>query len=197
MKSRGSAIWFAFGVASVGIVTGVLIGASQSPVAGVAATAGFGLFAAAFTVIQQVRQPRREHNIIEPNELRVDLGAVGQVLVLFALAFSAGVVMGAEIRASGWPQRPVTSIEPPWSAGTAPTDTALAVAWIEVQHRLLARGISAGQVRQLYEMSKKDPKVTPTQLLLMLPLPSDRATNPLYGGGLLVFEPKLAPQGET
>jgi hypothetical protein len=43
---------FIFGITSIALLMGFMVGASSSPVAGVALTAGFGIVAAALTYLQ-------------------------------------------------------------------------------------------------------------------------------------------------
>ncbi len=169
-------VWFPTGIALLALLLGFLVGASQTPVAGVAVTAAFGLAAAALGFLQSsttekyfdlvaarieaaekpADRPRHEQLLAALDE-RVSQGLerTGRALVLFAVVFALGILGGALVRVSGWPHRTKEARRFPWAAGQAPALAENAVAWIGIQERLREAGFTQEQIEELYRMWKK------------------------------------------
>lgn len=168
--------WFVGGCAAASGTLGLLVGASQSPVAGTFVTAVFGLAVGAFGVYDQRRavsllEEARNALDAESAELRskagrkldselagvfrLDSSRVGKILLVFAVSFVIGLIGGAQVRASGWPRVAQSSRDFPWEEATAPTIPFNALDWIAIQENLLDIGYSSKEVKDLYEIQAK------------------------------------------
>src|SRR5262252_7467409 len=107
--------WFAIGVCALALLLGVMVGASQTPVAGVAITAAFGLALAALgkTSLERTSDLSRAASPVVIPELspesvdarfKASLQDLGKLLLVFCLAFAVGLVGGAELRVNNWPR---------------------------------------------------------------------------------------------
>ncbi len=175
--------WFSLGIGSSALILGVLVGASQSPVAGVAITATFGVVAAALAVWQKSAIERKlelistQNGISDTNtpsfqsavetlgrietDIRDALNRLGRLLVLFSLAFILGIILGAQVRVGQWPKKNLIPKTFPWANSEAPGRIEDAVDWIVVQERLRDAGFSQGQISNLYALQIKEWKEHP------------------------------------
>jgi hypothetical protein len=168
-----NSLWTGLGLSLFSATVGLLVGASQTPVAGVLVTAIFGVVVAAIgffdsrNVATKLDSLKSEMSRLSISGERVDeekissvLGKslapdsarVGKLLFLFSAFFLLGIVGGALLRVNAWPspKRVVTRF--PWSAQTAPTMPYNALDWIAIQDSLLKMGYSEEQVQQLYRL---------------------------------------------
>ena len=149
---------FAIGIISVAVLMGFMVGASSSPVSGIAITAIFGLMAGTFAYAQQSRigDPDTPSSKTDKSgrarAMAVDtLNALGRVLVCFTLAFTVGLAVGIWAKANS--RTPTAPGVLPWSsAASAPASARDALDWIIVQKNLKAMGYDDTQVQFLYKL---------------------------------------------
>ena len=153
---------FAFGIAFMALLMGFLIGASSSPVAGVAITAGFGVVAAALTYMQssEIGNPgelvnEKSSKVSKARALSIaTLNSVGRALILFSISFAIGISAGIWSRTL-WNG----AHEParfPWHGAAAPTSARQAIDWIIVYQNLRRMGYTDAQIAELYSLESKD-----------------------------------------
>ena len=150
---------FVLGVASLALLLGFLVGASSSPVAGVAVTAGFAMVAAALAYMQSstVGDPSSQGGgkptkAAEARALSVaTLNSVGRVLMLFSVAFAAGIALGIWARTSHGAAH--ESVNFPWKAASAPTSARQAIDWILVYRHLRQLGYTDPQIAEIYRLN--------------------------------------------
>lgn len=158
--------WFHTGICGLALLLGFLVGASSSPVAGVAITASFGLLAGMFAFFQKAaleKALKARANLSDQLQhlaprIKAGLNALGRTLFIFAVAFAIGIGLGVYARLG---QPFATRAAPrdfPWQGLQEPASGQAAVDWIIVQERLVAMGYSTEQVRDLYrnELSHKE-----------------------------------------
>jgi hypothetical protein len=176
MSSLGSRIWAILGLGFISVLLGFLVGASNSPVAGVTLTALAGLLGpivAIATLRQRERSsarrnlvPEGDHNETGTNALsrleeedfwRVG-AALGKAAVIFSVMFLAGVLLGATVRYSGFP-RVRTTREFPWNvadSAEAPRTPEEALLWLGLQRSLEDRDYTPEQIQFLYKLALKN-----------------------------------------
>ncbi len=182
------------------LLIGIMVGASQSPIAGTVVTAIFGLGAA----VLELSKPEETR----PG-LQIKKGAAGALLLLFVVSFSPGIVIGAKIRASGWPRTEAPPIEFPWGEAKPPEDPLNALDWVLINSNLLELGYSQEQIRALYQIQvlaweSNGGESPPGNMLRIEPLSNLFSAKPAEGGdsqgGLIAKEdggPKLWSNQET
>ncbi|HEV8242217.1 MAG TPA: hypothetical protein VGS57_22815 [Thermoanaerobaculia bacterium] len=164
---------FLVGIASAGLLIGILTGASPSPVAGTVIAAALGLMVAALTssttsldvsklaenlapALRQSGDPEAAAatlqgalSELENREHRLARRA-GALLIVAAIAVALGVLLGALLRLNDIPTAKRHESRLPWVGKEAPKMTYNAVDWMVVQHDLLARGYTHEQIELLY-----------------------------------------------
>ena len=169
---------FVLGVVSLASIMGFLVGASSSPVAGVAVTAGFGVIASALAYLRAGSQTDasstpgsgHDHSARARLLLLASLNSMGLALTAFAVAFATGTAAGIWARkAHDAYQDP---IEFPWTGQAAPTDTQDAIDWILVQQHLRRMGYKDRQIADLYKawLARKKDDGNPFGSKLLSPL---------------------------
>lgn len=155
--------WFNAGITAMAMLLGFLVGASHSPVAGVAITAAFGLLAAVFAFNQKATFDKAmavnfelfEHLDRLRPQIRGTLNALGRTLLVFAIAFAVGLACGIYLRV-GQPFSPAKAPATfPWEGLTAPISGQSAIDWLLVQDKLRSMGYRDDQIRALYEKDRK------------------------------------------
>jgi hypothetical protein len=162
---------FIVGIASIALLMGFMVGASSSPVAGVALTAGFGIVAASLTYLQSrsigytVGPPAHESTKHEKaRAISVDnLNGLGRVLLIFSAVFSIGLGAGIWARSTVSTVAPITSF--PWQQATAPSSARAAIDWLLVQRNLRTMGYSDAQIESIYQINLKAKKEESTGFL--------------------------------
>jgi hypothetical protein len=155
---------FSLGVASLALLLGTLVGASSSPVAGVAVTAGFGVVIAVLGYMRSSVGAKVESQEASESTQGAQtralsnesLNLIGRLLILFSFLFASGVALGIWARTS-WSIRQ----EPakfPWEAASAPTSAQRAIDWILVHRNLRQLGFNDAQVSELYRLSYQSAK---------------------------------------
>ena len=176
--------WFIAGIVSLGLLLGFLVGASHTPVAGVAITATFGLLAAVFALHQKATVEKalvfKQDLVKQLDELQPRitsaLNTLGRTLFVFALAFGIGLAFGIYLRLAqpfGANKPPATF---PWEGSMEPISSKSAIDWILVQEKLRIMGYGDNQIKALYEKdrkSKNDNLPFPYESDLLSPLLSD------------------------
>ena len=145
------------GIASLAALLGFLVGASESPVAGIAITATFGIVATILSAkssaaaVDSVPQKATEVTTLP-------LYKLGQMFIVFSIAFVAGLSGGIYARLQF---HEVDAQTLPWEGKSAPKSARQAVDWIIVGAKLRSMGYSNRQVLELYEIDvarRKDEK---------------------------------------
>lgn len=166
---------FAVGIFLIAVILGFLVGASESPVAGIALTATFGLVASAISLKSKPQDMLKASaldlsraSVPEPNPQRpteitsATLHDLGLVLAVFSIAFSVGLAAGIASRIKYHKVEPMTAL--PWQGLEEPRTARKAVDWIVVHKKLRDLGYTDKQIASLYAIEaaqlKKD-KDTP------------------------------------
>ena len=155
--------WFYSGVAALSLLFGFLVGASHTPVAGVAITATFGLLAGVFAFHQKATLERtlgpKQNLMKQLDQLKPRitdaLGVLGRVLVVFSLAFGVGLTWGIYLKITEPIGVSKSAATFPWEGSTEPRSTRAAIDWILVQEKLRVIGYNDKQIRALYEADRK------------------------------------------
>ena len=203
--------WMGTGLSLLSLVIGFLVGASSTPVAGVAITAAFGIAAAGFVFLQKIAAERQLDAIeklssaatnLETVNARVDqlraewqrrasdgIEIVGKAIALFAVTFALGIVLGAWARIANISEKltvPTPAHAFPWkSSQERPTKTENALTWILIQERLRYAGYSSQQVQSLYDDWRKE-SATNEPLFYFAPL---TGLDKFFQGGMQLKPP--------
>lgn len=164
--------WLVLGVASVGAVLGLMVGASATPVVSVAVPTLFALAAAAIGLVQtsQINKEvaetikalgSRTQSSPELETLRSQLASaprrLGLILFAFSLAYLLSIIVGAKARTNEWLVTDATPPPLPWkSAGASPPDLESALEWIVIQHQLKSLGYDDQTVAAMYSIQAAD-----------------------------------------
>ena len=139
-------LWLYVGMGSLAILIGFLVGASSSPVAGLAITAAFGVIAG---IVSYMVGPKTS----EPFPMAV----VGQTLIGVSAAMAIGLGLGMYARLIAVPRWMTETRELPWAQSkTPPTDATVALDWIVVDQRLRAFGYTEQQIQAIYAIDAAD-----------------------------------------
>ena len=168
-------VFFVFGVVSIALLMGFMVGASSSPVAGTAITASFGIVAAAFAYAQQsaIGDPdgigsAKPDKSAKARQISIDtLNSLGKVLFAFSATFAIGMAAGIWARAGASVSAASTSF--PWGNAAPPQSPRAAIDWLLVQRNLRNMGYTEDQIGTLYKLGaamKKDEPLIPTSELL-------------------------------
>lgn len=170
---KSGSLWIGLGLSLFSATLGLLVGASQTPVAGVLVTALFGVVVAAIGLFDNrnvaakldalkselsrlsISGERFDEERISSTLGRAlvpDSARVGKLLFFFSVFFLLGMLGGALLRVNAWPSRKRVALEFPWSPQTKPTMPYNALDWIVIQDSLLKMGYSEEQVSQLYSL---------------------------------------------
>ena len=146
MRKHSTHAWLYTGITATAVSLGYLVGASNSPVAGSAITAIFGLGIAAIGVFKE------RNSQVEPGTAAVlssgALRSAGIMLTIFSLTYLAAILGSSIVRARV--SQPV-KVPVPWSAHATPSTPQSALQWLVVQRRLMAYGYTPEQIQKLYE----------------------------------------------
>jgi len=146
--------WFFAGVLVFSAGLGLLVGSSNSPVAGVAISSLFGLLLTLYTIIPK---KGKEGNEVRPVNV---FSFIGQSLVLFTLGLIGGCWLGVQYRlGTAEPNAPKAFL---WEGTRPPSSTYEALDWLSVQDILVSKGYTVEQVRLLYQMRAKEMTDTAT-----------------------------------
>ncbi|HEU4451667.1 MAG TPA: hypothetical protein VFR81_01365 [Longimicrobium sp.] len=160
--TRKDKAWMCGGVALFAVVTGILVGASASPTAGVMVTGLFAAVAAALSILYEPKRGEADHEQRPGGPREIDYRALGQVVSLFSIALLCGVLVGAQLRTAWWPswhQSRAPSF--PWNSSSTPESPMHALDWLVVQDWLRDRGYTQEQVRELYKIQAAEWKKSP------------------------------------
>jgi hypothetical protein len=139
------------------VVTGLMIGLSESAVVGVFVTSVFGVLVAMVGIFQL--KASGAYKFLSD----ISLNKFGVGLISFSFGLAIGVFMGIFIR-TGYFEDTVTSpaktsaatkTELVWQSGIAPESVYEALDWIIIQQLLLDRGYSNEQIKEIYNLRKK------------------------------------------
>jgi len=167
------------GVAAVSLSLGYMVGGSSTPIVGIALPLLFGLLTVAIdALIQQRTLQKLKAKVDEiaatPNgegahavnrlEAKISedqskhLGGLGILLLVFAMFYTGGTVVGSLARTHTWfaPRKVL-----PWIADTAPGSSADAVAWLDLSDNLRHRGWTTTQIAELYRIHLSSPAAIP------------------------------------
>lgn len=132
-----------FGISCFALAIGLMVGASNSPVVGVAITSVFGLFVALFGLFNK----NSDKEQIEVNPLVI--ADTGKLFFLFSVTLAAGIYLGVEYRN----YKPVEEKQFIWDSQLKPPSTAYeALDWIALRESLVKLGYSHNQIRDLYRI---------------------------------------------
>ncbi len=180
MRDMKQKIWLGLGIGAMAAVLGYMVGASSTPIAGVALPAIFGLVITAFGLVSNLGLEKKLENVSESigkdkapdvqkkldniqNELRQIPGLMGKLLVVFTLLYMTGLVIGARARTNEWfaPSLPHKEIELPWAKNNElPPTSSDAIEWIALQQQLLQLGYTQAQIEHLYSIQINEWKET-------------------------------------
>ena len=136
------------GIACLAALLGFLVGASESPVAGIAITATFG-------IVATVLSTKLSSSALDPNSQKsrdftaVHLTQLGRILIIFSVLFASGLAVGIAARLK-FNETDAPSL--PWEGKQAPRSAKQAVDWIIVNNKLRGMGYSQKQVMEIYEL---------------------------------------------
>ena len=158
---------FTVGIASIALLLGFLVGASDSPVAGVALTATFGIAAAALSLYQKSEAgDPSDRSADEPKKTTAarrntidTLNLVGRMFVVFSFAFFVGLICGVYVKLLPSAVEPASPF--PWQGLGSPTSARIAIDWILVQRHLKSVGYSDIQITDLYKIYLQQDKNIP------------------------------------
>jgi len=173
---------FTLGIASIAVLLGFLVGASNSPVAGVAITATFGIVAAALAFYQKsgvegpfdpaITDPKK---MPAPQKNTVDaFKNLGRVLAVFSIAFFAGLGCGVYVKLL--PRGVEAASAFPWQGVASPASARTAIDWILVQRHLRSFGYIDTQIAEIYKLHLKESADTPVSFR------SSQLLSPLFLG---------------
>jgi hypothetical protein len=206
---------FVAGVVAIALLTGTLVGGSDSPVAGVAITAVFGLVAAVVALykgqVQESPQDGRLVVTLPAVDLSEMLNALGRVLTLFCIAFIVG--LGVGIFARGLSHLPKAEVSLPWDGLEKPPTAAVAADWIVARKLLREMGYSNEQIATIYKLDLENLKSTQSSAkdlvvksmvprtalssILRAPVGSAPAAAPPGTDAFITWEPKKREEGRT
>ena len=158
---------FAVGISLVALLLGFLVGVSESPVAGIALTASFGIVATGLALHQRTASGHPPDLPSVPDaeptksDLLTALESLGKVLIAFAITFVGGLALGVATKI--WSHAPEPQQKLLWQISqvpaSAPASARKAIDWIVVRERLRALGYSDQQILEVYRIDadkKKD-----------------------------------------
>jgi len=134
-------MYLGIGYFSLSLCLGMILGASNTPVAGTFLTALFGLMG---TVIGSQYLHDRSKS------LPLSQSSIGVGMMLVSAGIVSGILLGEIYRNSSHAQEKSRLL--PWGAMEAPQNTYEALDWIEVQDRLENKGYTPTQIQALYKI---------------------------------------------
>jgi hypothetical protein len=149
-------IRFLLGLSALAFVVGFLVGASASPVAGIAISALFGIVATAVTMYRRTvvqhngssapSQTQSGRTIATPSVV----GPLGTIFLAFAVALASGIGLGIYLRVV----KPAHTYQKHfvWRGRQAPPNIRAALDWAVVGDRLAQMGYSQKDIVGLYEL---------------------------------------------
>lgn len=150
---------FAIGIACVSTLLGFLVGASESPVAGIALTATFGIVATGLALHQNAAGvpkdslPPVDGVTTDESKFIRALRSLGYVLVIFSIAFSTGLWAGIHMKMQSHKVQIEASL--PWAGQEAPKSARKAIDWVVVRHKLRDIGYTDSQIVEIYKIDTK------------------------------------------
>jgi hypothetical protein len=175
MKLVKDTFWLPTGIGLIAVITGYMVGASQTPVVGIAMPAIFGLIVTAFGFftnselmkkIDTIKEAFNKNNVQEiqskleflSSEAKGNPMRIGRLLVVFSLAYALGLSFGTYLRVTN-PFASKQARQFPWSdnPGAIEPPSALdAIDWIQLQEALSDLGYTQQQVKSLYQLQTKE-----------------------------------------
>ncbi len=140
------------GVAVFSMTLGLLIGASNSPVVGLVISGIFGIGVAIFGFIQ--KSSNEQHQTLD---LSSHLQFIGKGLILFSIFLLFGVYLGVLYRTSGNEAKKYNFV---WDKTNRPASVYEALDWIRVNELLTDKGYTKDQIKEIYEIRRKELKDT-------------------------------------
>lgn len=147
---------FSIGIAFIAALLGFLVGASESPVAGIALTATFGIVATGLALHQKAATvtpnslPPVPASEVSQAQLVTALKSLGVVLIVFTLTFAGGLTLGVWSKLQSHIAEPQTRLV--WQGAQRPTTAKKALDWIMVQRKLKDMGYTDKQVLEIYKI---------------------------------------------
>ena len=147
------------GISSLACLLGFLVGASESPVAGLAITATFGIFATCFALYDRIMLSKKS-KANEQAESKEKISAkelmafrqIGVSFIAFTLLFSLGMGTGIYVKFQ-ITKHPIQK-GLPW-ADKPPKSARDAIDWILVREELIALGYTEAQISSIYLLYAK------------------------------------------
>lgn len=168
-KSFKRNVWFVLGIGSIAAVLGYMVGASKTPVVGVAIPAIFALVLTAVGLVSGASIGKKFDavkelvNKAESSDIEKVLDAIrsetktvpnrlGKVLLGFTILYAIGLLAGTRARVNNW-FAPAYEQQLPWISSNHPPPTASeAVDWIALQEQLIELGYNRTQIDQIYSI---------------------------------------------
>lgn len=152
---------FASGIGSLALLLGFLVGASNSPVAGIALTATFGLATAALSLYQKSDAGDSSENPANESKKTANarksafatLTMLGQLFIVFTITFFVGLGGGVYVKHLQSVAEPAPPF--PWQGQEAPPSARIAIDWILVQKHLRSAGYSYSQISEIYKFRQQ------------------------------------------
>jgi hypothetical protein len=163
------------GVLMFATVLGLVIGLSNSPIAGVAVTGVLGL-GAAIAGVWSNKKKQGESGADDPPRLSSNLA--GTLLVAASIGLLLGGYLGIRAKLDHDPRLSQATRTFPWTGSSSPKTADQAIDWLIVQDHLLARGFTREQVASLYQIEvTPPPKVEQPGLQFE---PTRKALSPMF-----------------
>ena len=135
------------GIGIFSIVTGILIGTSQSPILGIALTSLIGLISTSASILFVQKESQTRTQKFEPNFNLIGIG-----LGLFSVLILFGTYLGANYRVKIITDNMPVNKSFIWNEKNLPENVYEALDWIMVQKLLEENGYTQTQVKQLYDL---------------------------------------------
>jgi hypothetical protein len=151
--------WLLIGLLFSSLVTGILVGVSQTPVVGVFFTAFFGLSGATLSIVFSKKEARKEGNTVQINYNIIGIG-----IFLFSVFLLFGCLLGANYRSHIVTLALKKDRNFVWNEKNKPQSLYEALDWIKVENTLSKMGYSREEITSLYRMSRDKPITDSTYL---------------------------------
>jgi hypothetical protein len=149
--------WLYAGIISTGVVIGYMVGASRSSVVGTAIPGVFTVLVFGFEALSSFKHStatrKHEPEQSQPPATPTLFTPIGKILTLFSIAYFASMLLGTEVRAYVLRGK---ETEFPWPKSAQPANVEDALDWITVQSHLKEYGYSSEQIKQLYQLPRKN-----------------------------------------
>jgi hypothetical protein len=169
MRTPKQTLWLISGIGLIAVISGYMVGASQTPVVSVAIPAVFGLIVTGLGFIgssnvekklEPIKEALDKNNLTQAqntlasinNELEKNPDRIGKILVAFSAFYIIGLAFGTYARVTNL-YVPNATRQLPWEQSAdiqSPPTVSDAIEWIKLQEELLGLGYTREQIRNIY-----------------------------------------------